>query len=134
MVLINTTVGGLSTGNAWRNVNLINTMPRGKGRYTVNGMPFGPERARLLESRFAALSLALSNRSLNLTNIGAANNTSTILDKIFSNSVNLMPYVMNFNTNIPIYDIPVRFFDDTEPKVYQDKNLIIISNPMKNDK
>ena len=134
VVLINTTVGGLSTGNAWRNVNLIHTLPRGKGRYTVNGMPFGPERARLLESQFAALSLALSNRSLNLTNIGAANNTSTTLDKIFSSSVNLMPYVMNFNTTIPIYDIPVRFFDDTEPKVYQDKNLIIISNPMKNDK
>jgi hypothetical protein len=132
VVLINTTVGGLSTGNAWRNVNLIHTLPRGKGRYTVNGMPFGPERARLVESRFAALSLASRSLSLNLNNIGAANNTGTVLDKIFSSSVNLMPYVMRFNTTTPIFNIPNGFFtrDDGKTKVFQDKKMIIISNAL----
>jgi len=70
-------------------VNLL--FPWGTGRYTVNGMPIGPERAAIMQNALSSTARSLPLMP-NLMNIGAANNTDTLLDQAFSTSTTLLPY------------------------------------------
>jgi hypothetical protein len=48
VVLINTTVNSISGGQVFEEITLLE--PTGLGRYTVNAIPFGPERAGIIEN------------------------------------------------------------------------------------
>ena len=87
IVLINTTVDGRSGGQAFRSINL--QLPFGDGRYTVNGMPFGPERAGIMNA--TALARLISTMP-SMLNSGSPDNSSTALDRAFNATATFQPY------------------------------------------
>ena len=98
VVLINSTVAGASAGEAFRHVRLLepyrtgtSLYPFGSIRYTVNGMPFGPEREGILSIVNQNTRIAFGG-SFNAAVSITANYPTTELDKIFNTDIRYVPY------------------------------------------